>query len=128
MEIKEEWIKQAKVNSDEYNQMYSKSVNENDNFWNEQGKRIQWIKDYTKIKKIKYSKNEVDINWYYDGTLNVSYNCIDRHAKENPGRIAIIWEGDNPNDVKKITYKDLLLNVSKAANVLKKIGVKKETG
>ena len=125
MEIKEEWIKQAKVNSDEYNQMYSKSVNENDNFWNEQGKRIQWIKDYTKIKKIKYSKNEVDINWYYDGTLNVSYNCIDRHAKENPDRIAIIWEGDNPNNVKKITYKDLLLNVSKAANVLKKIGVKK---
>ena len=125
MEIKEEWIKQAKVNSDEYNQMYSKSVNENDNFWNEQGKRIQWIKDYTKIKKIKYSKNEVDINWYYDGTLNVSYNCIDRHAKENPDRIAIIWEGDDPNDVKKITYKDLLLNVSKAANVLKKIGVKK---
>ena len=125
MEIKEEWIKQAKVNSDEYNQMYSKSVNENDNFWNEQGKRIQWIKDYTKIKKIKYSKNEVDINWYYDGTLNVAYNCIDRHAKENPDRIAIIWEGDNPNDVKKITYKELLLNVSKAANVLKKIGVKK---
>ena len=125
MEIKEEWIKQAKVNSDEYNQMYSKSVNENDNFWNEQGKRIQWIKDYTKIKKIKYSKNEVDINWYYDGTLNVAYNCIDRHAKENPDRIAIIWEGDDPNDVKKITYKDLLLNVSKAANVLKKIGVKK---
>ena len=125
MEIKEEWIKQAKVNSDEYNQMYSKSVNENDNFWNEQGKRIQWIKDYTKIKKIKYSKNEVDINWYYDGTLNVAYNCIDRHAKENPDRIAIIWEGDNPNNVKKITYKDLLLNVSKAANVLKKIGVKK---
>ena len=81
MEIKEEWIKQAKVNSDEYNQMYSKSVNENDDFWNEQGKRIQWIKDYTKIKKIKYSKNEVDINWYYDGTLNVAYNCIDRHAK-----------------------------------------------
>ena len=66
MEIKEEWINQAKVNSDEYNQMYSKSVNENDDFWNEQGKRIQWIKDYTKIKKIKYSKNVVDLNWYYD--------------------------------------------------------------
>ena len=69
------------------------------------------------------TKFEGDLN--VDGNLNVSYNCIDRHAKNNPDKIAIIWEGDDPNETKKITYKELLINVSKAANVLKKIGVKK---
>ena len=91
----------------------------------EEGKRLDWIDNYTKIKKVNYSKNDVNIKWYYDGSLNVSYNCIDRHAKNNPNGVAIIWEGDDPNDVKKITYQELLINVSKAANVLKKIGVKK---
>ena len=67
----------------------------------------------------------VDIKWYYDGSLNVSYNCIDRHAKKNPDRTAIIWEGDDPNNIKKITYNELLTNVCRAANVLKKLGVKK---
>ena len=95
------------------------------NFWREEGKRIDWVNNYTKIKDVKYSKNDVGIKWYYDGSLNVSYNCIDRHAKNDPDKIAIIWEGDDPNDVKKITYQELLINVSKAANVLKKIGVKK---
>ena len=77
----------------------------------------------TKINNVKYSSKDVSIKWYEDGQLNVAYNCIDRHAKKNPDKIAIIWEGDNPDDVKKITYKELLINVSKAANVLKKIGV-----
>ena len=84
-----------------------------------------WFKKFTKIKDIKYSKDDVSIKWFEDGNLNVSYNCIDRHAENNPDKVAIIWEGDDPNETKKITYKDLLINVSKAANVLKKIGVKK---
>tara|TARA_Y100001970_G_scaffold283604_1_gene399195 strand:- start:16280 stop:18202 length:1923 start_codon:yes stop_codon:yes gene_type:complete len=125
MEIKEGWIKEAKVDSLTYEKKYKKSLEDNDTFWREEGKRVDWVKDYSKIKNVKYSKNEVDINWYYDGTLNVSYNCIDRHAKKNPNKIAIIWEGDDPNNVKKISYQELLINVSKAANVLKKIGVKK---
>jgi len=125
MEIKEGWIKQAKVDSQTYEIKYKNSLEDNDNFWREEGKRIDWVNNYTKIKDVKYSKNDVDIKWYYDGSLNVSYNCIDRHAKNDPDRIAIIWEGDDPNDVKKITYQELLINVSKAANVLKKIGVKK---
>ncbi len=125
MDIKESWIKQAKVDSQTYKMKYEKSLEDNDNFWKEEGKRIDWISNYTKIKKIKYSKNDVDIKWYYDGSLNVSYNCIDRYAKNDPDRVAIIWEGDDPNDVKKISYQELLINVSKAANVLKKIGVKK---
>jgi len=125
MEIKKYWIEQAKVDSQTYEIKYKNSLENNDNFWREEGKRIDWINNYSKIKNVKYSKNDVDIKWYYDGSLNVSYNCIDRHAKNDPNRIAIIWEGDDPSDVKKITYQELLTNVSKAANVLKKIGVKK---
>ena len=125
MEIKDSWIKQAKVDSQTYEIKYKTSLDDNDNFWREEGKRLDWVNNYTKIKDVKYSKNEVDIKWYYDGSLNVSYNCIDRHARNNPDGIAIIWEGDDPNNVKKISYKELLVNVSKAANVLKKIGVKK---
>ena len=125
MEIKDSWIKKAKVDSQTYETKYKYSLENNDNFWKEEGKRIDWVNNYTKIKNIKYSKNDVNIRWYYDGSLNVSYNCIDRHAKDNPDRIAIIWEGDDPNDVKKISYQELLINVSKAANVLKELGIKK---
>ncbi len=125
MEIKKEWLEYAKVNEEEYSSMYDHSLQNNDEFWSEQANRIDWFKKFSKIKNIKYSKDDVSIKWFEDGNLNVSYNCIDRHAKNNPDRIAIIWEGDDPNETKKITYKDLLTNVSKAANVLKKIGVKK---
>ncbi|MDC3156546.1 acetate--CoA ligase [Pelagibacteraceae bacterium] len=125
MEIKKEWLEKAKVDEKKYSSMYNKSLQNNDNFWTEQAQRIDWIKKFTKIKDVKYSKDDVSIKWFEDGNLNVSYNCIDRHAKNTPDKIAIIWEGDDPNDTKKITYKDLLSNVSKAANVLKKIGVKK---
>ncbi|MDC3023388.1 acetate--CoA ligase [Pelagibacteraceae bacterium] len=125
MKIEEHWIKEGKINSENYELLYKESIENGDDFWSKQGDRINWVKKYTKIKNVKYSNNDVNIKWYEDGKLNVSSNCIDRHAEENPDKIAIIWEGDNPNDSKKITYKELLLNVSKAANVLKKIGVKK---
>ena len=125
MKIKEEWIKESKVNSERYISLYQESIENGDEFWSKHGGRIDWYEKYTKIRNTKYSNEDVSIKWYEDGKLNVSYNCIDRHAKENPNRVAIIWEGDDPNDIKKITYKELLLNVSKAANVLKKIGIKK---
>ena len=105
--------------------LYDKSINKNEEFWREHGKRIDWIKPFSKIKDVKYSSKDVVIKWYYDGSLNVSYNCIDRHALNTPDKVAIIWEGDDPKTSKKITYKELLENVCKAANVLKKIGVKK---
>ena len=125
MEIKKEWLEHAKVNEEKYSSMYDNSVQNNDEFWADQAQRVDWIKKFTKIKDIKYSKDDVSIKWFEDGNLNVSYNCIDRHAEKNPDKVAIIWEGDDPNETKEITYKNLLLNVSKAANVLKKIGVKK---
>ena len=125
IKIRENWIQSAKVNKNDYALLYDKSINKNEEFWREQGKRVDWIKPFSKIKDVKYSSKDVVIKWYYDGSLNVSYNCIDRHALNTPDKVAIIWEGDDPKTSKKITYKELLENVCKAANVLKKIGVKK---
>ena len=105
--IKDEWLKNAKVNKEQYEKMYKESISDNENFWSEQGKRIDWFKPYNKIKDVLYSKDEVKIKWYFDGTTNVSYNCVDRHAKNTPDKTAIIWEGDDPAKVKKISYKKL---------------------
>jgi acetyl-CoA synthetase len=123
--IKDEWLKNAKVNKEQYEKMYKESISDNENFWSEQGKRIDWFKPYNKIKDVLYSKDKVKIKWYFDGTTNVSYNCVDRHAKNTPDKTAIIWEADDPAKVKIITYKELQTEVCKIANVLKKIGVKK---
>ncbi len=125
MKIEDKWIANARINRDEYLSMYKESIENNEKFWSEQANRIDWSRKFTKIKNVKFSNSDVNIKWFEDGELNVSYNCIDRHAKENPNRIAIIWEGDDPYDTKKITYNELLTNVCKAANVLKKIGVRK---
>ena len=119
------WKENARVDKNIYNSMYQESIQKNNEFWKKHGKRIDWIKPFTKIKDCKYSSSDVSIKWYYDGSLNVSYNCIDRHALNHPDKIAIIWEGDNPGESKKISYKELLENVCKTANVLKKIGIKK---
>ena len=125
MDIKKDWEKNALVNKDKYLSMYNQSIENNDEFWYKHCERINWNKKYTKIKDVKYSSKEVNIKWYYDGTLNVSENCIDRHAKKNPDKVAIIWEGDDPKNSQKITYSELLSKVSKTANALKHIGVKK---
>ena len=125
IKVSDSWSNQALVNSVKYKKKYNSSVKENDKFWKREGKRITWIKPYTKIKDVKYSKDEVKIKWFYDGTLNVSANCIDRHLKKNGKKTAIIWVGDNPADTKKITYKELHKNVCKAANALKSIGIQK---
>jgi len=123
--VSENWSKQAYVNKAKYQKKYNLSIKDNDKFWKKEGKRISWIKPYTKIKDVKYSKEEVKIKWFYDGTLNASANCTDRHLKRNGKKTAIIWVGDDPTDHKKISYKELHKNVCKAANGLKSIGVQK---
>ena len=123
--INKDWIDKAIVNKSQYEKKYKDSLKNNDKFWKKEGRRIKWIKPYKKIKDVKYSKSEVKIKWFYDGTLNASVNCIDRHLKKNKNKVAIIWIGDDPKDQKKITYKQLHKEVCKAANGLKKIGVKK---
>ena len=117
--------KSAYVNKTEYEKKYKLSIKDNDGFWKKEGKRIDWIKPYKKIKDIKYSKTDVKIKWYYDGTLNASSNCIDRHLQDKKNKVAIIWVGDDPKDSKQITYKQLHQNVCEAANGLKELGVKK---
>ena len=106
---KPEWIKNSLVNKTKYQNKYLDSIKNNNEFWKKEGKRITWIKPYTKIKDVKYSKEEVRIKWYEDGTLNASQNCIDRHLKDKKDKTAIIWVGDDPNESQKISYKELFI-------------------
>ena len=117
-------LKNTKLNKKKYEELYKKSINDNDNFWDDVAQRISWIKKYEKIKEVNY-KNNISIKWYLKGELNVCYNCIDRHLQKRGDKIAIIWEGDDPNDSKKITYKELYLDVCKFSNALKNSGIKK---
>ena len=118
-------VKNAHVNSEQYEKMYAESINDPDVFWDTHGKRIDWIKPYKKISNISYTKEDLKIKWYEDGTLNASANCLDRHLKTKGDSTAIIWEGDNPNESKHITYNQLYEDVCKFSNVLKKAGAKK---
>ena len=123
--VNDEWSKIAHANKEIYETKYKKSLEDNDAFWAEEGKRIDWIKPYSKIKDVIYSKAKTEIKWFYDGTLNASYNCIDRHLKNKANQTAIIFEGDDPTVSNKITYQELSDEVCKLANGFKKIGIKK---
>ena len=115
----------ALINKDDYNKMYNESINDNEGFWKKHGKRINWIKSYSKVKDISFDKSNLYIKWFEDGTLNVSANCIDRHLKSRGNKIALLWQGDDPNEIKKITYSELYKEVSLMANVLLRNKVKK---
>jgi len=123
--VPKKWSNNAYVDKNLYEKKYNLSLKDNEEFWRKEGKRIDWIKPYKKIKDVKYSKTEVKIKWYYDGSLNASANCIDRHLEDKKNKTAIIWVGDDPKDSKQISYKELHKNVCKAANGLKEIGIKK---
>ena len=120
-----DWAKNSYVNQSSYEAKYKESVNNNEKFWADEGKRIHWFKPYTKIKEVIYSTKKVSIKWFYDGTTNVSYNCIDRHLPKRAKQTAIIFEGDDPKESKNITYQELSDEVCKLANGLKEIGIKK---
>ena len=119
------WKKKAHVDDAAYRKMYAESVNDPAKFWGKQAKRLDWFKPPSKIKNTSFDYNNVSIKWYEDGVTNVSVNCIDRHLKKRANQTAIIWEGDNPYDDKKITYRELHEQVCRLANVMKKHGVKK---
>ena len=120
-----DWAKNSYVNQSSYEAKYKESINNNEKFWADEGKRIHWFKPYTKIKEVIYSTKKVSIKWFYDGTTNVSYNCIDRHLPKRAKQTAIIFEGDDPKESKNITYQELSDEVCKLANGLKEIGIKK---
>ena len=115
----------AHLTKDKYEETYKFALDNPEAFWEKEGKRINWINPYTRVKDVTWSNNDVNIKWFYDGTLNASYNCIDRHLSDKSDQIAIIWEGDDPNESKKITYKELHQKVSKFANMMKYFGVQK---
>ena len=115
----------ALVDNAKYLAMYERSVKDPNGFWGEAAKRLDWSKPFTKVKNTSYDPHNVSIKWFEDGELNVSYNCVDRHAAAKPDAVAIIWEGDDPKDSKAITYGELKDEVSRFANVLKAHGVKK---
>jgi acetyl-CoA synthetase len=113
--VPEIWAKQAYVDASKYREMYALSTSAPDEFWGCHGRRINWIKPYTKVKNTSFDTGKVSIKWFEDGTTNVSMNCIDRHLAARADQIAIIWEGDNPNDSKLITYKELHEHVCRLA-------------
>jgi acetyl-CoA synthetase len=115
----------AHANQAEYLRLYQWSIDKPDDFWQAQGKRIDWILPFTKVSQARFSKNDVEIKWYQDGTLNASYNCIDRHLGDNSQGTAIIWEGDEAQWDRSISYQDLHDEVCRLANGLKALGVEK---
>ena len=122
--VKSAWKKHALIDNDTYEKWYKQSVKNPEKFWAKHGKRIDWFKPFTKVKNTSFD-GKVSIKWFEDGVTNVSYNCVDRHLKKRGDQVAIIWEGDNPYDDKKITYRELYEHVNRLANVLKSNGVKK---
>jgi acetyl-CoA synthetase len=122
--VPDAWAEKAWADNDKYKAMYQQSIDDPEAFWGEEGKRIDWIKPYTKVKDVDFT-GDVKINWYSDGTLNASANCLDRHLATRGDQTAIIWEGDDPNESKNITYAELHKEVCQLANGLKSIGAKK---
>ena len=116
--------KRAHVDNAGYLEMYQASIDDPEAFWGEHGKRIDWIKPYSKVREVDFT-GDIKIRWYYDGTLNASANCIDRHLATRGDQTAIIWEGDDPGVSKHFTYKQLHEEVSRFANALKARGIKK---
>ena len=116
---------QANIDANGYQAAYAQSLSDNEAFWAEHGKRIDWIQPYTKVSDVSYNKPDVHIRWYEDGTLNASANCLDRHLATRGDQTAILWEGDDPADAKHITYAELHEEVCRFANALKARGVKK---
>ena len=124
-DVPAEWKSKAYIDAAKYNEMYARSIKDPNGFWGDEAKRLDWIKKPTKVKNTTYDPHNVSIKWFEDGTLNASYNCVDRHLAKRGDQTAIIWEGDDPKDDKKITYKQLHADVMRFANVLKARGVKK---
>ena len=123
--IKDDISLAALIDNDQYESMYKRSIEDSEGFWAEQGQRIDWMQPFTQVRDISFDEHKVNINWYKDGTLNASANCLDRHLASRGEQTAIIWEGDEPCDDRHITYKELHAEVCQFANALKTQGVRK---
>jgi acetyl-CoA synthetase len=114
----------GKIDEAEYFRLYRESLVDSDQFWGAHGRRIDWIKPYTKVGNASF-EGDVSIRWYEDGTLNACYNCVDRHLATKGDQTAILWEGDDPSEDRRVTYRELHDGVCRFANALKIRGVKK---
>jgi acetyl-CoA synthetase len=123
--VSADWASRAWIDADKYREMYRRSVDDPDGFWAEHGKRVDWIRPFTRVKDTSFDRANVSIEWFADGTLNACANCIDRHLPGRADQTAIIWEGDDPADDRHITYRELHEEVCRFANVLKAMGAKK---
>jgi len=116
---------QAHITSQDYERLYKSSIEEPEAFWREQAQIIDWIKPFTKVKDVSFHEKDFHIRWFEDGTLNICYNCVDRHLPKRKNQVAILWEGNDPAQDRKITYGELYEEVCRFANVLKKLGIQK---
>ncbi|MET0588738.1 MAG: acetate--CoA ligase [Novosphingobium sp.] len=120
-----EWASRAYVDAAGYAEKYRRSIEEPEAFWREETARLDWIKPWTKLSECSFDEADFGIEWFSDGTLNVSANCLDRHLAERGDTVAIIWEGDDPSQQRKITYRELHEDVCRFANALKRLGTKR---
>ena len=123
--VSQDWARRAYIDAAKYDALYKRSVEDNEGFWAEQAQRLDWIKPFTKVKDVSWDAKNLHIKWFEDGVLNVAANCLDRHLKTRGHERAIIWEGDNPNDSRVLTYRQLHEQVCRLSNVLKAQGVKR---
>ena len=120
-----EFAAKARYRAEDYKKLYKESVEDSEGFWARMGQRVDWIQPYTKVKDVNYATDDFRIRWYYDGKLNVSSNCLDRHLETRGDKVAFIAEGDDPGESGTVTYRELYHRVCKLANGLRSLGVKK---
>ncbi|HZX89150.1 MAG TPA: acetate--CoA ligase, partial [Rudaea sp.] len=120
-----EFAAKARIRADDYTKMYAESVDDPEGFWRRVGGRLDWIKPFSKVKDVSFAADNLHIRWFYDGQLNLSANCLDRHLQARGEKTAILWEGDDPNESRAISYRELHAQVCRAANLLKNLGVQK---
>ncbi len=123
--VPEEFARHSHVDNEKYLTLYQQSVEDPEAFWGEMGRRLDWISPYTEVRDVSFARDDLHINWYADGSLNACVNCVDRHLPERAGQTAIIFERDDPDQSRHITYQELYREVCRFANVLKARGVKK---
>jgi acetyl-CoA synthetase len=124
-EVPAEFAAKARYRREDYQRLYEESVRDPEGFWGRMGKRVDWVRPYTRVKDVSYDAADFHIRWYEDGQLNVAANCLDRHLATRGDKTAILWEGDNPGESTAITYRELYRKVCKLANALKALGVQK---
>src|SRR5512145_29368 len=124
-EVPPAFAARARFRKEDYEQAYAESVNDPEAFWGRMGQRLDWVKPYTRVKDVSFDASDFRIRWFHDGKLNVAYNCLDRHLAERGDKTAFIYEGDDPNESARITYRELYYRVCKLGNALRSLGVQK---